>query len=259
VEGSDGNGISDLLKFELEEAANIDEVQIWNGYQRSESHYKSNARLKGFSLGESGSKSYEYTLRDDDAGQKIDLTVPLRTKSFELKINSAYDGRSYKDLTISEMLFFKEGKPIQLEVKDDSAEREITQKAKGTILEPLLDYRIANELEYPVSGFSAERSIILRSDGTFVMYLSETDFELSEEGDSDTFVSIADGNWEILNANSSKATIKIFGKILDTSAIEAYYAGDNEQAEMVRIFKDELTIENNEITGQKILSEIIIR
>lgn len=258
VEGADGYGEGEQLNFQLEEDVKIDEVLVWNGYQRSPSHFKSNTRLKGFSLGESGGKMYEYTLRDDDAAQKIDLKVGLDSRNFEMKFNSVYKGRSYKDLAVSELLFFEDGKPLQLEVVDDAAEKAIVQKTKGTILEGLLDARIANELEYTVSGFFAERSIILRSDGTFVIYLMENEDALDETGGA-VFVSIADGNWEILSANSNEAKIKIFGKLLDASAIEAYYAGMNDQAEFTRIFKDNLVIKNNLITGEKILDEIVIR
>lgn len=258
VEGVDGYGDGEQLTFQLEEEVDIDEIQIWNGYQRSESHYKSNTRLKGFSVGETGGKMYEYTLRDDAAPQKIDLKVGLKNRNFELKINSFYRGRSYKDLAISEMLFFENGQPLQLNVMDNTAESAIVQKSKGTILESMLDTRIANNMEYPVSGFFAERSIILRSDGTFVMYLLETDTSV-DELDAVDFVSIADGNWEIISADGGEAKIKIFGKVLDASAVEAYYAGMNDQAELTRIFKDNLTITTDLIRGEKVLDEIVVR
>ena len=253
VEGAEGLGHGEKISFNLDAAADIDEVQIWNGYQRSPSHYKANGRLRGFALGETGGKSYEYTLRDDPASQMIDLKVPLKGKAFEFTVNTSFKGRSYQDLAISEMLFYEDGKPLTLKIDDNSVKKEIVQKAKGTIIESLLDYRIANEMEYTVSGIFANRSIILRSDGTFVMYIDESELE------GDSFLSIADGNWNILSADDKEAKIKIFGKILDMSAIEAYYAGTNEQAELYRIFKDELTIDNNKITGEKVLDEIIIR
>ena len=253
VEGTEGLGHGEKISFSLKDAAEIDEIQIWNGYQRSPSHYKANARLRGFALGDTGGKAYEYNLRDDPAGQMIDLTVPLKAKEFEFVINTSFKGRSYQDLAISEMLFYENGKPLTLKVDDDSAQKEIIAKAKGTIIEPLLDYRVANEMEYTVSGIFANRSIILRSDGTFVIYIDES------EAGGDSFLSIADGNWNIITADDKEAKIKIFGKVLDMSAIEAYYAGTNEQAELYRIFKDELTINNNKITGEKILDEIIIR
>ena len=90
-------------------------------------------------------------------------------------------------------------------------------------------------MEYPVSGFLAQRSIILRSDGTFVIYLLETE-NAQDELDEASFVSIADGNWEILSADANKAKIKIFGKLLDASAIEAYYGGTERASRICKNF-----------------------
>ncbi|MFK8006332.1 MAG: hypothetical protein AB8H03_08180 [Saprospiraceae bacterium] len=258
VEGVDGNGINEQLTFEVFQGVNIDAIQIWNGYQRSPSVYKTNARLKGFSLGEVGGKSYEYTLRDDDAGQKIDLQVPLKN-NFELKINSAYDGSKYQDLGISEILLFEDGKPLQLKLKLNLLEHPIDLKTKGTNLEPLLDTRIANEMEYGPSGFYADRSIILRSDGTFSMYLVERLYAETEGGDAESFESMANGTWEIQSANSSKSIIKLNGKMIDLTAALAAKKGNNEQAETIQYFKDELTIEDNLIRGVQVLDEIVIR
>lgn len=258
VEGADGNGINEQLTFEVFQAVDIDAVQIWNGYQRSPSVYKSNARLKGFSLGEVGGKAYEYTLRDDDAGQKIDLRVPLKS-NFELKIKSAYDGSKYQDLGISEILLFEKGKPLQIVLKGNLLEHPIDLKTKGTNLAPLLDTRIANEMDYEPSGFYADRSIILRSDGTFSMYMMEKLYPETEDGDSEIFESMTNGTWEIQSANASKSIIKLTGKMIDLTAALAAQKGDNEQAEIVQFFTDKLTIENNLIRGEQILDEIVIR
>ena len=197
-------------------------------------------------------------MRDDDAGQKIDLRVPLKN-NFELKINSAYDGSKYQDLAISEILFFENGTPLQLKVGDNSEKNDLTQKARGTNLEPLLNVRIANEMDYGPSGFYADRSIILRSDGTFSMYLSERLYPETEYGDAETFESMANGTWEIQSANATKSTIQLTGKLIDISAALAEEKGKNEQAETVQVFTDKLTIENNLIRGEQILDEIVIR
>ena len=258
VEGVDGNGINEQLTFEVFQAVDIDAIQIWNGYQRSPNIYQMNARLKGFSLGEVGGKAYEYTLRDAAAGQKINLRVPLKN-NFELKINSAYDGSKYQDLAISEILLFENGRPLQLSPKLNLLEYPNLLKVKGTNLESLLDTRIANEMDYGPSGFYADRSIILRSDGTFSMYLMEKLYADTEYGDAETFESMANGTWEIKSANATKSIIKLTGKMIDITAALAAQKGNNEQAETVQIFTDKLTIENNLIRGEQFLDEIVIR
>lgn len=256
VEGADGSGVNEQLTFEVFQVVNIDAIQIWNGYQRSPNIYNSNVRLKGFSLGEVGGKLYEYTLRDATAGQKIDLKVPLKS-NFKLKINSAYDGSKYQDLGISEILLFEGGKPLQ--IKLNLLENPIDLKTKGTNLEPILDIRVANEMDYEPSGFYADRSIILRSDGSFSMYLMEKLYADTKGGSGEIFESMASGIWEIKSANATKSIIKLTGKMVDLSAALTAQKGDNEQAETIQYFMDELTIEKNLISGKEVLDEIVIR
>ena len=47
-----------------------------------------------------------YTLRDIRAGQKIELQSPAKGSAFELKIKSVYKGKRYKDLAISDIVFY---------------------------------------------------------------------------------------------------------------------------------------------------------
>ena len=126
--------------------------------------------------------------------------------------------------------------------------QKIIAKSRGTILEKLLDSRVFNEYQSPDYGMYMTRSAILRSDGTFVMYESE------EDG-GEPVQTIADGNWEIIEADSEKATISVFGKLLDFSMLEMYYAGKTD-AELGRIFRDKITISGTTIKGEKLVNAI---
>lgn len=257
VEGVDGYGEGEQINFQLREEVDIEKVQIWNGYQRSKNHYQNNSRVKGFSLGSIDGKMYEYTLRDDDAPQMIDLKVSLESKDFTLKVNNAYEGKRYADLAVSELLFFEPNddgfRLVQLDMINNPVSQMITQKSKGTILEPLLNSHIANEMDYTLSGFYAERSIVLRSNGTFSLDLMES------VEDEDTYTSVADGNWEIVSANANSAKVKLTGILTDLSAMVAEEQGRNEQAQVVQPFTDMITITKNTISGEKVFDEIIVR
>ena len=124
----------------------------------------------------------------------------------------------------------------------------IIQKSKGTVLEELLDSRLFNEYENEEYYMHLTRSAIFRSDGTFVLYASEED-------EIDNVETIADGNWEIIQADGQSASISIFGKLLDFSLLEIYYAGEGE-VELERIFKDKILIEGNTIEGEKLVDVI---
>jgi len=47
--------------------------------------------------------------------------------------------------------------------------------------------------------------------------------------------------------------------MVDLTAALAAQKGNNEQAEIVQVFTDKLTIENNLIRGVQVLDEIVIR
>jgi hypothetical protein len=70
---------------------------------------------------------------------------------------------------------------------------------------------------------------------------------------------MASGIWEIKSANATKSIIKLTGKMVDLSAALTAQKGDNEQAETIQYFMDELTIEKNLISGKEVLDEIVIR
>jgi hypothetical protein len=244
VEGNKTSlGEGESMAFAFESPVNITALQIWNGYQRSDNHYASNARLKDFDFGVTGGLLKTYTLADRKAGQKIDLAAPAQGRAFTLKINSGYAGTKFKDLAISDILFFDGAQPFVL--TSDLPEKyatELRKKATATPLESMLNRRIKNTIESP--GVKIEQSIILRSDGTFVMYVAE-----NYDGAA-TAETIADGNWEIVDGNQKSAKVKVFGKWYDVSQVQDYYKGSGTQ-EITKIFNDVLTVEDGGIKGGK--------
>jgi hypothetical protein len=80
-----------------------------------------------------------------------------------------------------------------------------------------------------------------------------------EEDEFNGYELLADGNWEIESATANEARLNVFGKLVDFTDVELYYAG-NSTVEMTRIFRDELTVKDSSIVGQKFLiDEIIFR
>ena len=250
VEGAEHDGKGESIRLELEEKIAVNGLKLWNGYQRSTGHYKKNARVKHFKFGDEASMR-SYTLRDSPNGQKFPLGVRLSSDKFILEVEDIYKGAAYKDLAISELLLLDEEESIIVEsdfAKNNQAA--YRQKAKNTSLENLLDRRI-----YNLSGkgdFESERSLILRSDGTFVNYAYAYD-----ESQNDETKSISDGNWEILAASPEEVKLKLFGKYFDYSNMEAYYKGEAAD-EMTRIFKDVVTIKDGVLQGEKFIDVLYL-
>lgn len=248
-----GDGVGELLTFSFAHPVTIGSLQIWNGYQRSDEHFSANGRVRDFEFGAKGGAMHTYTLRDTKAGQKIALAAALNGQEFELKIKSIYKGNSYKDLAISEMLFFNgEAQPFVLySAQPVQLRNTLTSRSAPSPLAGVLDRRISNQIDDGVQTFT-NQSIILRADGTFVFYSSVND------QDDTNVETLADGNWELLEATATAARVKIFGKWRDLDNVAAYYEGQH-KAETTRIFKDELTVTADRLVGTKMVGTFYLK
>jgi hypothetical protein len=253
VEGNNNNsGEGESIKFSFHDTnVHITALQIWNGYQRSDEHFSANARVRDFEVRGADGVSNTYTLRDTKAGQRIELSTPLNGNEFTLTIKSVYPGKKYKDLSISEIVFFDGEKPfvIQMDISEKS-KTALVAKTSGSPLAALLDRRVNNTLT-PDESTLIEQSLILRSDGTFVVYTQTNgpNDDASMKAEQKTF---ADGNWELLRADAKTASVKIFGQWTDVSNLADYYKGAS-TAQVTRIFNDVLTIEKNKLSGTKMV------
>lgn len=251
VEGNKNTaGEGESITFEFAKDVNISAIQVWNGYQRSDEHFSANARLRDFSFG-AGDNAPTYTLRDTKAGQKIALSTPAQGRKFVLKIKSVYPGRKYKDMAISDILFFDGEKPFVLTSElPELYTRELRRKLETSPLDQLLDHRVSNLVNE--ADVQTEQSLILRSDGTFVLYSADI---MPDDTESQT---LADGNWELIRSDPATAILKVFGRWNNVSDFIELYKGTTTQ-DVTRIFSDELVIENNTITGKKLIGTFYIR
>jgi hypothetical protein len=248
VEGNKNSaGVGETIRFRFQNPqTRITALQIWNGYQRSDEHFGANARLRDFEFGAASGPRQTYTLRDTKAGQKIDLSAAAEGSEFILTIKSEYPGKKYKDLAISDIVFYDGDQPFVLSTPQKAAfVTENRNKTANSPLAALLDRRISNQTE--VDEVSDFRSLVLRSDGTFVVYSLETVGAADEGSESEI---IADGNWEYLKSDANAATIKIFGRWSNLSKMPQYYAGNN-QSSVTNIFNDQLNITAQKIEGSR--------
>lgn len=245
------SGEGESLTFEFDEPVNITAIQIWNGYQRSDEHFAANARVRDFGFGLQGGEATTYTLRDTKAGQKIELTAPLKGKSFTLSIQSIYAGSRYKDLAISDMVFFDGQKPFVLYSKLlERTQSNLRNEIGSSPLVQILNRRVSNVVQEV--GVMTQQSLILRSDGTFVMYSSDI---MPDDTEVQT---LADGNWELISSDPAEAVIKVFGRWNNVSDFADYYRGNTTQ-NVTRIFSDQVLTDGNIVRGKRMLGTFYLR
>ncbi len=249
VEGAKTNGVGEQLDFLLKENVTITALEIQNGYQRSDAHYKANARVKSIEFGIEAGQKYTLELKDTPEPQRIQLPTSYTGSVFSIKVKSVYPGTRYKDLAISELRFFNAEQAFIVGSDiGESFKKSLLKKVEGTVLAKQIDRSVKMKND-DMKSFTGYQSITLRSNGTFVMY----EQEVSNEGDGILQDIIADGNWEIIEADEERARVKVFGKFFNLKAMEDYYRGVA-NSNTSRIFKDELFIDNGSITGGKFIN-----
>jgi hypothetical protein len=202
AEGSPSNGIGESIIFQFDRDVTLSALKIWNGYQRSDEHFKANGRVKSFLFGPRGGTLLPYNLNDDSKPTYQQLNSPIKSKTWELKIEDIYPGKKYTDLVISEIRFFDGEIPIVLKTQSKQQINQALQaKIKNTLLDTLLNRTISNQTD---SNTKTEKSsILLRKDGTFVLYAetyaSKAANEQATKGQTTTETIVADGNWNSPN------------------------------------------------------------
>lgn len=238
VEGNESTGNGEKLTFVSNTNKTFQKVKIWNGYQRSSSHFTANCSAKKIRL-----QNEVIELKDEEQGQLFSLTNPISIQNFSLTIDEVYDeNKKYKDLAISELVFFDENdEPFIF-----NCEKQFV-KTSSSILKNILNKSIENIIE---DGMEAcRKSIILRDDFTFVYYNT-----YSEEMDNKQ--TIAEGNWEIVKESTKDITIKLFGKKhIATMNYQLY--GENDNDETSHIFTDIITINDKQLIGGKHIENFV--
>lgn len=248
VEGNENAGEGETLTFQLEEEVEISALELWNGYQRSKSHFNGNTRLKSFEFGVVGDSMITYQVKSKMGKQLVQLKEPIRGSNFILRVKEVFPGAKYKDLAISELRLYN-GK-IPMLITNDQSEKESEQLLaanKDKVLGKVLNKRFRTWESEEI--FISDKSIILRSDYTFVIYQSDSD----EESESSKEL-IADGGWELIESKADYAKVRIFGKLLNLSLSQDYYKGAVE-SNYLQIFQDVLHIRKGSIKGEKFFGD----
>ena len=262
AENVDGNGIGETIIFNLSENISFDKIKIWNGYHRSSEHRTANASLNQFELIIDGKSIGEFKAKNSSKANEIKLDHSYSGKTIQIKVASAHEGKKYKDLVISEILFYETNKPYLITTTSEEERVNETKGINNAILNTVIDRNInitqsESENIEGINRYTYEtRSIILRSNNTFVLYETSSesinDYASMKASEKEKEV-IADGNWEYKSGNHKEVELRIFGKKIQPESFEEMYVGTSYK-ESLNIFQDYITITNTELKGRKVVS-----
>lgn len=253
------SGENETITLKFNKKVNLTGIEIWNGFQRSEKHFSANARVKSLTVEAIGGEGKASTLELPDSATPIllKLTESLLAKEFRITVKEVYPGEKYKDLVISEIRLYSGDVPFVVTLSDEEKRIAATKTAvNGTVMEDFLDRKISYSVSYGFNSYySASRSVSFRSNNTFVMY---TQTYNDDQSVKDTLEIVADGNWELIQANATTAKVKVFGKYQNLTDDYGFYKGRGEAA-YEKIFSDIVTINNTSIQGEKFIEKIFLK
>ena len=251
IEGAEAYGKNEFVNIELNQLIGVSGLLLWNGFQRSKEHFKSNSSVKQFSFGSRGLNERVFTLRDTEAGQFFELNHKTIGKQFLLSIQDVYKGTKYQDVALSELILMDDKRAISIETDfKQQLANTLKQQLYNTPLAARLNRRIMNTLDYKSDDRLAERSLILRDDGSFVYY-SNT-FTPS----SDRQVKLAaEGQWVILETQTDEVKIKVLGNYRQYDE-ETLRRNSQKATDLNQLFSEIWTFKTDKVEGKTILEEI---
>lgn len=229
TDGKRTDGVGELISLRLDKPQDLSGLMLWNGYQRSETHYYANARPAKLVLKIDGQDEFTLPVSDRQDAQLLRFPkVFTGVKTVEIKIAGIYKGTTYRDMVISELKLLEPNDepivftlpPVRInptnkmlaEVLDISlAPCMLGILAVGKTGDPYSNYEFA--FDYPISN------IRVRSNGSFVGYFK------------DGF--IAEGSWE-----PQPDGLRIFGKKYLTYVNDSIYLQSVKRNNEAKIFQD---------------------
>lgn len=108
TEGVDGNGVGQYVDFEFRKEQTITGFRICSGNHASDSYYTKNARPRVIKLTFEDGSSEKFTILDVMEELSFQLSEAVTTKTVRLTIEAVYEGDSWEDTVISEIVFLAE-------------------------------------------------------------------------------------------------------------------------------------------------------
>jgi len=231
--GQATSGKGEWIEIKFDQPQDLSGIVVWNGYQRSEEHFKANGRVAKMTA-TAGDVSNNFVLGVSRMGsQQVTFAQPMKsTSSVKLTIDDVTPGAKYPDVLLSELRFVdSHGQVLIPQVKGvvpdvNAAISEIVDQSLSSVV-----CAAAQGDADPESEF--QRSLRLRRDGSFVIYNNDVTYEERQTKNNDQ---VLEGNWE-----SRGSEIRIFGQRYTDTIVSSDYSQATRRVPP-SIFQSDLTI-----------------
>ena len=103
VEGDKQDGLNETVTMHFGKRRSLAGFEIINGYDKTESIWKANSRVKSLEATTSDGQTLTVHLQDVRGASRVDFSPAISTEWLELRIKDVYRGTKYKDTAISEL------------------------------------------------------------------------------------------------------------------------------------------------------------
>ncbi len=245
TEGSKVSGIGEKINVKFSTNVNISGLMVWNGYQRSQTHFEKNGRVKSLLLSDNEGNSETVSLTSVFGMQEVKFSkVLLNVSQLSMEIKEIFKGSVYKDVLISELRFLDEKGNIILPLVP------LSKMSYNKNLGDFIDRSWSTFLHGLVPGEAEcgytcnNKRIRLRSNGSFVIYL---DFGSNDDGSQTA--NVLEGNWA-----DEQGVLRIFGKRYTTELRSSDYiqADKTKSVPTAKIFQSNFMVTRfNELSKAK--------
>jgi hypothetical protein len=102
VEGIEGQGYGEQILVKFDNPTMVSNISVVNGYNKSQSIFSKNSRVRRFNVKASTGNSFNLRLEDKTGWQSFKLNKPEKIEWLELTIDNVHEGTKYQDTAISE-------------------------------------------------------------------------------------------------------------------------------------------------------------
>lgn len=228
TDGKKTTGRGESFTIDFDKPVNLSGLMLWNGYQRSITHYYANSRASEIQVSVNDQEICLLSIKDQMGVQHLKLPQVIEAKRLKITITKTYSGKSYSDMVLSELkLVDANGEIVIVNTKPPVV------TYKNPLVNKIIDSAIVNymgwlyqEKEYKIrfENSVGELCFRLRSNNSFVLY-----YHYGME--------VMEGNWE-----EQDEGIRIFGKRYPTNRRDSMYLRAGKEQPQVVIFQSNVKI-----------------